>query len=54
MYGSEMWTLRKQDKHRPTASEMKFFRRTAGYTAMGHKRNEEITQNCTWYPFYKE
>ncbi|KAJ4437220.1 hypothetical protein ANN_17355 [Periplaneta americana] len=31
-YGSETWTLRKYDASRITASEMRFMRRTAGYT----------------------
>jgi hypothetical protein len=42
IYGSEIWTLRKQDKIRLTTSEMKFLRKTAGYISMDHKQNEEI------------
>jgi hypothetical protein len=41
---NEIWTLRKQDKHRLTTSEIKFFRRRAGYTVMDHKKSEEILQ----------
>jgi hypothetical protein len=42
IYGSEIWTLRKQDKTRLTTSEMKLLRKTAGYILMDHKKNEEI------------
>jgi hypothetical protein len=41
-YGSEIWTLRKQDQSRLTTTEMKFHRKTNGYTSMDHKQNEEI------------
>jgi hypothetical protein len=41
LYGSEFWTLRKMIK-RLSSIEMKFYRRTAGYTLLDHKRNEEI------------
>jgi hypothetical protein len=44
IYGSGMWTLIKQDKTRLTTSEMKCLRKTAGYTLMDHKQNEEIIQ----------
>jgi hypothetical protein len=43
-YGSEMWTLRQKDEKRLTSTEMKFFRRTAGYTLFHHKGNEEILE----------
>jgi hypothetical protein len=38
LYGSEIWTLRKMDKKRLTSIEIKLFRRTAGYTLFGHKK----------------
>jgi hypothetical protein len=41
-YGSEGWTIRKSDESRITACEMKFMRRTAGYTKWDLKRNEEV------------
>jgi hypothetical protein len=44
IYGSEIWTLTQQDKSRLKASEMKFLRRTAGYTLLNHKKNEDILQ----------
>jgi hypothetical protein len=39
IYGSEIWTLTQQDKSRLQSSEMKFLRRTAGYTLLDHKKN---------------
>jgi hypothetical protein len=44
IYGSEIWTLTQEDKSRLKASEMKFLRRTAGYTLLDHKKNEDILQ----------
>lgn len=41
-YGSEAWVLRKKDKQRISAAEMKFLRKTAGYTLLDRKRNESI------------
>jgi hypothetical protein len=42
MYGSEALTICKSDRTRITANEMKFLRRTAGYTKLNKKRNTEI------------
>jgi hypothetical protein len=36
--------LEKRIKKRKTSNEMKFFRRTAGYTVFDHKRNEGILE----------
>jgi hypothetical protein len=41
-YGSESWTIRKSDRTRITANEIKFQGRTAGYTKLDIKRNMEI------------
>jgi len=41
LYGSEIWTLRKGNRKRMALIEMKFFRRTAGYTLFSNKRKEE-------------
>jgi hypothetical protein len=43
-YGSEAWTICKSDSTRITANEMKFLRRTAGYTKLDKRRNMEIIQ----------
>ena len=32
LYGSETWTVKVRDARRITAAEMKYMRRTAGYT----------------------
>ena len=32
LYGSETWTVKARDAGRITAAEMKYMRRTAGYT----------------------
>jgi hypothetical protein len=41
LYASEIWTLRKNDKNRLLSIEMRFFRKTAGYTLFGQKSNEK-------------
>jgi hypothetical protein len=50
IHGSEIWALRKQDKTRLTTSEMKFLRKTVGYTLMDHKQNEEIIRELQVAP----
>lgn len=42
--GSKVWTNRKQDEWCLTSAEMKFLRKTAGYSLFDHKRNELITR----------
>jgi hypothetical protein len=37
-YGSEAWAIRRNDE----SAEMRFLRRTAGYTRWDRKRNEDI------------
>jgi hypothetical protein len=49
-YGSESWTIRKSDESRITACEMKFMRRTAGYTKWDLKRNEEVLKELAVEP----
>jgi hypothetical protein len=41
-YGSEAWIVRRTDERRLISAEMRFLRRTAGYTRWDHKRNEDI------------
>jgi hypothetical protein len=39
LYGSETWTIKARDVGRITAAEMKYMRRTAGYTWAVYKTN---------------
>jgi hypothetical protein len=39
LYGSETWTIKARDARRITAAEMKYMRRTAGYTWTDYKTN---------------
>jgi hypothetical protein len=41
-YRSEAWTIRRTDDRRLISAEMRFLRRTAGYTHWDHKRNKDI------------
>jgi hypothetical protein len=43
LYGSESWTIKARDARRITAAEMKYMRRTAGYTCTDYKTNTQIT-----------
>ena len=42
--GSETWTIKARDARRITAAEMKYMRRTAGYTWTDYKTNTQITK----------
>jgi hypothetical protein len=53
IYGSEAWTIRKVDKKRLQAAEMKFMRKTAGLTLWDHKKNEVILKNLKVEPIFK-
>ncbi|KAJ4431135.1 hypothetical protein ANN_19730 [Periplaneta americana] len=44
LQGPEAWTIRTKDESRLTACEMRFMRRTAGYTKWDRKKNEDILQ----------
>jgi hypothetical protein len=41
-YGSEAWTVCKQDRKRITAAEMEFMSRTPGYTHLDYERYLDI------------
>jgi len=43
LYGSETWTVKARDARRITAAEMKYMRRTAGYT---WDRLQDKCTNC--------
>jgi hypothetical protein len=45
-----IWTLTQQDKSRLKAPEIKFLKRTAGYTLLDHKKNEYILQELNTTP----
>jgi hypothetical protein len=44
LYGSETWTINARDGRRITAADMKYMRRTAGYTWTDYKTNTQITK----------
>jgi hypothetical protein len=41
-YGRETWTIRRTDERRLISAEMRFLRRTAGYSCWNHRRNEDV------------
>ena len=45
LYGSENWTIKASNARRITAAEMKYMRRTAGYTWTDYKTNAQIAKN---------
>jgi len=44
LYGSEIWTIKARDARRITAAELKYVRRTAGYTWTDYKTNTQIAK----------
>jgi hypothetical protein len=44
LYGIETWIIKARDTRRTTAAEMKYMRRTAGYTWTDYKTNTQITK----------
>jgi hypothetical protein len=50
LYGSETWTIKAKDARRITAGEMKYMRRTAGYTWADYKTNAQITKELKITP----
>ena len=50
LYGSETWTIKASDTRRITAAEMKYMRRTAGYTWTDYKTNAQITKELKITP----
>ena len=50
LYGSETWTIRARDARRITAAEMKYMRRTAGYTWTDYKTNTQIEKELKITP----
>jgi len=50
LYGSETWTIKARDARRISAAEMKYMRRTAGYTWTDYKTNSHITKELEITP----
>ena len=50
LYGSESWTIKARDARRITTAEMKYMRRTAGYTWKNHKTNRQIAKELKITP----
>jgi hypothetical protein len=50
LYGSENGTIKARDARRITAADMKYMRRTAGYTYTDHKTNTEIAKELNITP----
>jgi len=50
LYGSETWTIKVRDARRITAAEMKYTRRTAGYTWTDYKTNLHIAKELEVTP----
>jgi hypothetical protein len=54
LYVSEIWTIKQCDKNRLRTAEIKYLRRTAGYTLFDHKRTEEILEELHVTPLEDE
>jgi len=52
LYGSETWTIKTRDARRITAAEMKYMRRTAGYTWTDYKTNAQIAKEPKKHQFW--
>ena len=50
LYGRESWTIKARDARRITAPEMKYMRRTAGYTWTDHETNTQIAKELKLTP----
>jgi len=50
LYGSKTWTIKARDAKRITAAEMKYMRRTTGYTRTDYKTNTQIAKELKITP----
>jgi hypothetical protein len=50
LYGSETWTIKARDTRKITAAEMKYMRRTAGYTRTDYTTNAQIAKELKITP----
>jgi hypothetical protein len=51
LYGSENWAVKARDARRITAAEVKYMRKTAGYTWIYYKTSVEIAKELNITPF---
>jgi len=54
LYGSETWTIKASDARRITAAELKYMRRTAGYTSTDYKTNAQIAKELKITPILEK
>jgi len=52
LYGSETWTIKVRDARRISAAEMKYVRRTTGYTWTDYKTNSQIAKELKITPIW--
>jgi len=52
LYGSETWTIKVIDARRITAAEMKYVRRTGGYSWADYKTNAQIAKELKITPIW--
>jgi hypothetical protein len=50
--GSEIWTIKARDARRITATEMKYMRKTAGYTWTDYRTNSQIAKELKITPIW--
>jgi hypothetical protein len=50
LYDRETWTIKTRDARRITAAEMKYMRRTAGYTRTDYKTNTQFAKELKITP----
>ena len=50
LYGSETWTIKAKDARRITAAEIKYMRRTSGYTRTDYKTITQIAKELKITP----
>jgi len=52
LFGSETWTVKARDARGITSAEMKYMRRTAGYTQTDYKTNTHIAKELKITPVF--
>jgi hypothetical protein len=54
LYECKTWILKQRDVRRLKTAEMKFMRRTTGYSLLDHRRNEDIFEELKAEPVEKK